>query len=124
MPRSPSQLESLMSGPRWSRDDAREILAALEASGLTVAQFAADHGVQAQRLYLWKRQLAQTSSTSLVRAPATSFIEVARSQSVPALSPARYELVLAGGGALRIRGAADIPTVRALLALLREAHAC
>jgi len=52
-----SRFDSLLSRPRWTREDAREVVAALERSGKSVSVFAADHGLDPQRLYLWRRRL-------------------------------------------------------------------
>jgi hypothetical protein len=49
---SRSRLDSLVCQPRWTREDAREVLDALERSGTSVRVFAADHGLDPQRLYL------------------------------------------------------------------------
>ena len=52
-----SRFVSLLSRPRWTREDARDVIAALERSGKSVSTFAADHGLDPQRLYLWRRRL-------------------------------------------------------------------
>jgi transposase-like protein len=41
--------------PRWTQRDAREVLAALRRSGKPVSVFAAEHGLDPQRVYLWRR---------------------------------------------------------------------
>jgi len=43
--------------PRWTERDAREVLAALRRSGKPVSVFAAEHGLDPQRVYLWRRRL-------------------------------------------------------------------
>jgi len=43
---------------RWTEQDARVALAALEHSGKSVSVFAAEHGLDPQRLYMWRRRLA------------------------------------------------------------------
>ncbi len=40
---------------RWTEREAAEILAAQEASGLTVKEFASREGVSPQRLWRWRR---------------------------------------------------------------------
>jgi transposase-like protein len=43
---------------RWTEEDPRAALAALERSGRPVSVFAAEHGLDPQRLYVWRRRLA------------------------------------------------------------------
>jgi transposase-like protein len=50
--------------PRWSEADAREVLAALERSGRPVSVFAAEHGLDAQRVYLWRRRLGASAEST------------------------------------------------------------
>jgi len=40
--------------PRWTEQDARVVLAALEQSRKPVRVFAEEHGLDPQRLYLWR----------------------------------------------------------------------
>src|ERR1700722_19913998 len=49
---------------RWTREDAREVIAALERSGKTVSVFAAEHGLDPQRVYLWRRRLGNPEPTT------------------------------------------------------------
>jgi len=107
--------------PRWTTDEARLVLDAVAASGLTCADFARAHPVDYQRLQTWRRRLATTASAP-PSAPALRFIEVP-APPAPATST-RYELQLATGEVLRVEGAVDADAVRTLLALLRTAPAC
>jgi DNA-binding NarL/FixJ family response regulator/transposase-like protein len=61
---------SLFALPRWTPDEARDVIAALEQSGKSVSLFAAEHDLDAQRLYVWRRRLG-------ARAERTTFEEVA-----------------------------------------------
>jgi transposase-like protein len=123
MPRSPTSLDLIFTHARWTPDEAREVLGSLERSGLTVAEFAAQHSIQAQRLFAWRRKFAGEPA-ALARPATPTFVEVAARREVARTLPARYELVLADGASLRVEGPIEMGTVRALLALLREAHAC
>jgi transposase-like protein len=104
---------------RWTEAQAREVLAAVAASGLGVARFAERHGVQAQRIYLWRRKLG-SSEKQLARRP--MFVEVAPRSSAPAVS--RYEIATPHGETLRIEGPVDEHAVRSLVTILREGRAC
>ncbi len=75
---------------RWSAEEARAVLKRLDASGLSVREFAARHGLDAQRLYRWRAQLAMAGS------PAAAFIEIK-----PPASTA-IEVVLRSGHVIRV----------------------
>lgn len=122
MARSPVSLARIVARLRWTPDDARVVLAALDASGLAVGAFAARHHVQAQRLFAWRRTLAARDGVS-PSAPLT-FVEVASHATVGASTPSRYEIVLATGDVLRIEGAVDADAIRTLLDVLRAGRAC
>jgi transposase-like protein len=124
MPRSPSTLESILTQRRWTRKEALAVLEAHKASSLTVAAFAAQHGIQAQRIYGWMRQSSPQPAACLARAAKPAFVEVAPCGRSAISSSARYELCIDSGGSLRVEGPVDVASVRALLALLREAHEC
>jgi CDGSH-type Zn-finger protein len=53
---------------RWTEADAKIVISALDASGRSVAAFAAREGLDPQRLYFWRRRLE--SGTDDVRNPA------------------------------------------------------
>ena len=59
--------------PRWTERDAREVLAALRRSGKPVSVFAAEHGLDPQRVHLWRRRLGGAERTTfqelIVRPP-------------------------------------------------------
>ena len=93
-------------GRRWTAEDARPILARLDASGLTVRDFAAEHGVDAQRLYHWRGRL---------RGQQPAFVEVARPA---ATSP--IEVVLGSGHVLRVPDGFGEDTLRRIVAVLDE----
>jgi transposase-like protein len=119
MPRRPGSLEQIARSRRWTEEDARVVIDALSASGLSVASFATAHGVQAQRVHAWRRKLDGAQSIEK-RAPA--FVEVdAKSRSVHS---ARYELALPDGSALRVEGEIAPDEVRTLFEILRAASSC
>jgi hypothetical protein len=55
MPTAPRR--SPFNRPRWTEEDAREVLAALQRSGKSVGVFAQERGLDPQRVYLWRRRL-------------------------------------------------------------------
>ena len=99
---------------RWTSSDARLVLKAQVASGLSVNAFAARQGLDAQRLYFWKRRL----EAELEHAPTPTFVEV-----MPR-SVAAVEVVLRSGRILRISPAIDSPTLRRLVEALEDDAGC
>ena len=57
MPRS-ATTSSYRTSARWTESEARAALSALDASSLSVIAFAQREGLDAQRLYSWRRKLA------------------------------------------------------------------
>jgi hypothetical protein len=51
--------EFAVARPRWTEQDARNALAALRRSGKPVSVFAAEQGLDPQRLYSWRRRLGK-----------------------------------------------------------------
>ena len=63
--------------PRWNTDDAREVIAALERSGKPVSVFAVEHGLDPQRVSLWRRRLgASAGYTFSARSSAREVVPV------------------------------------------------
>ncbi len=63
MPRLPAP--SPFDRPRWSVDDAQEVMAALERSGQSVSVFAAEHGLDPQRVYGWRRRIGARAERTM-----------------------------------------------------------
>jgi transposase-like protein len=120
MARSRDSVEEVMGRLRWTAEDARRVLAAVDASGSSPAAFAAQHGVQVQRLQAWRRKLARDTPAK----PALSFVEMASSPVGVSGARSRYEVVLTTGEVLRIEGPIEPDVVRTLLALLRAPAPC
>ncbi len=101
---------SPFSRPRWTEQDARAALAALERSGKSVRVFADEHGLDPQRLYLWRRRLAGGERTT--------FQEVFVRSSPAAQT---FEVVLASGVVLRVPPSFDSDALARLLDVLARA---
>ena len=100
--------------PRWTEQDARNALAALQRSGKPVSVFASEHGLDPQRLYCWRRRLGKAEPTRfqelVVRsAPAISITD----------SDAPFELVLASGVIVRVPTSFNAAALERLLEVLR-----
>jgi transposase-like protein len=98
---------------RWSEEDARQVLHALERSGQPVSAFAAEHGLDAQRVYLWRRRLG-------ARAERTTFREVV----VRAAGADRLEIVFPSGTTVRVPAGFDDDSLERLLVAVSRAGAC
>lgn len=97
---------------RWTEEEAREAIAALDASGLSTAAFAVREGLDPQRLYWWRRRVATP------RASVPAFVEVRTSSD----DCEQVEVLLRSGRVLRVSAAIDAATLRRLVeALDREA---
>jgi transposase-like protein len=108
---------------RWTEQDARRVLAALDRSGQSVRAFAEGHGIDPQRLYLWRRRFA-----SVAGGDATTFQELtvppSRASSVDRGVTAAFEIVLASGVVVRVPASFDMVSLERLLHVLTRAHAC
>src|SRR5271163_4957311 len=105
-----SRFDSILSRPRWTGEDAREVIAALERSGKPVSVFAADHGLDPQRVYLWRRRLGAAEPTTfqeIVVRPPTGRLEVAP-----------FEIVLASGDIVRVPPSFEAAALARLLDVL------
>jgi transposase-like protein len=101
--------------PRWTEQDARNALAALQRSGKPVSVFASEHGLDPQRLYCWRRRLGKAEPTTfqelVVRsAPAISITD----------SDAPFELVLRSGVVVRVPSSFEAAALERLLEVLRS----
>jgi transposase-like protein len=109
MPRSLTDLvPTRVSGRRrWRAKEARAILKHLDASGLSVREFAARHGLQMQRLYRWRAQLASSGPAAV-----PPFVEIERTTGVA------IEVVLRSGHVIRVRDGFGEDALRRVVAVL------
>lgn len=99
---------------RWTAEDAREALEAQAQSGLSPARFAAQEGIEAQRLYWWSRRLGAVKHRA-------EFVEL-----VPARVGSerrRFEVVLRSGVVVRVGEDFDPAALVRLITTL-ESVAC
>jgi len=56
----------------WGEPEAREALSELADSGESIVQFPRRRGVSEQRIYCWKKRIAQTAAPAFVAVPLTA----------------------------------------------------
>jgi transposase-like protein len=103
--------------PRWTREDAREVISALERSGKPVSAFAAEHGLDPQRVYLWRRRLGKAERTTfqeLVVRPAGDRPE----------AHTYFEIALSGGDVVRVPASFEATALARLLDVLARPRSC
>jgi transposase-like protein len=106
--------------PRWTEQDARAALAALDRSGLSVRQFAAEQGLDPQRLWLWRRRVAggdRTTFQELIVRPSSA-------ESAIDGDADRFEVVFGSGVVVRVPPSFDSASLVRLVEALRQARAC
>lgn len=104
--------------PRWTEQDARAALAALERSGKSVRQFAAEHGLDPQRFWSWRRRVAGGDRTTFQE------LIVRPSAAVAAHGGDAFEIVLGSGTVVRVPPSFDSAALVRLLEALAQARAC
>jgi transposase-like protein len=119
MPTAPHR--SPFNRPRWTEEDAREVIGELQRSGQSVSVFAAERGLDPQRVYLWRRRFGSV----VERAP---FREVvvrrAHSQPMDGSASPWFEIALGSGHLIRVPASFDADALRRLLEVLATATAC
>jgi hypothetical protein len=98
---------------RWDAAEARRVLAALEASGLGLLQFAEREGLQPVRLQRWRRRLAREEGR-------VAFVEVGRPTSALGL----IEVVLVTGRVVRVAESVDVAALGRIVEMLEQVPAC
>lgn len=54
--------DEVLGAKRWTKRQAEWVIRQWQSSGHSVRRFAEEHGLDAQRVYLWRRQLGVQSS--------------------------------------------------------------
>jgi transposase-like protein len=127
MPKTESQSSSTyLKRRRWTAEEAKQALTALDQSGLSPGAFAAREGLSPQRLWRWRRQLGTPAAATfeeIVRRDAGSILEGEATAPAP-LGADRFEIVLVSGRVVRVPALFDATALRQLLAIVDEVRAC
>ena len=103
---------------RWTEQDARFVLDALERSGKSLRVFAEEHGLDPQRLYVWRRRVDNGDGTTFRE------LIVRPSFSAHAADGGSFEIVLASGVMVRVPSSFDASALARQLKVLTQARAC
>jgi transposase-like protein len=104
----------------WSVAEARAVLSAQAASGLSVGAFARREGLDDERLYRWQRRLAREGKSEARAAPATPpLLELRPPASLRLATSAAVEIVLASGVTLRVAETIESAVLVRLVTALR-----
>jgi hypothetical protein len=109
--------------PSRSRDEWIELVKAWEASGLSTAQFAEAHGLQAKALSTWRWRLrTQPGRPSEAAAPRLVQVSVADLMGTGDTSTGRWELTTIEGHRLRVLAPVAGAELEVLLRTLVRGH--
>ncbi len=100
---------------RWTEQIAREVVAALEDSGESLAAFAKREGISAKRLYRWRARLSTQG--------ALAFVELSPCKVAPVVGTGVFEIVIGSVRSVRVPPDFDASALRRLLDVL-EAERC
>jgi transposase-like protein len=112
-------MRSLFNRSRWTEQDARAVLAALEGSGQSVREFAEEHGLDPQRLWSWRRRVAGGDTTTFRELVVRPAQPTASQQERPA-----FEVGLPSGIVIRVPAGFEPAALAQLLDVLAQARAC
>jgi len=102
--------------PHWTREYACKVIAELEACDLTMAQFAREQGVSAERIGKWRRKLRHEAESAGPR-----FVElVARGSS----SPGTIRVNCPSGHQIEVEGVGLLAGLRLALQAVSESARC
>jgi len=99
---------------RWTEQDARQALAALQRSGKAVSVFAAEHGIDPQRLLSWRRRLGVAERTTFQELIVRSAPQISVTDG-----GASFELALPSGVVVRVPASFNTAALERLLEVLR-----
>jgi transposase-like protein len=122
-PRSQSS-STYLNRRRWTEEEAKQALTAWAQSGLSPGAFATREGLDAQRLWRWRRKLGTPTGPvfeEIVCQDAASGLE--RQPPAPS-EQERFEIVLPSGRVVRVPASFDATALRHLLAVVDEVPPC
>lgn len=107
-------LARLTDSRRWTVDDARAVVAAYVASGLSARAFSLREGIDPQRLRRWNRAIGESPRS----AETPTFVEVPRERADI------VEIVLRNGRVVRVAESVDVAALARIADALDGGVAC
>lgn len=106
----------------WSEDEGRQVVAAWEASGDSVASFARRAGLVAQRVYWWKERLGRSGTGERALTAAPAFLPVSVRAEAVRLGNAAVTVTTSDGLRIEVADldASSAAWVATLVKTLRE----
>jgi transposase-like protein len=105
---------------RWTPEDARAVIVALERSGKSVSTFAVEHGLDPQRVYLWRRRLGKAEPTTFREI----VVHASPSRADGPRGDAAFEIALTSGIVVRVPASFDEAALARLLEVLVRVREC
>ena len=105
----------------YTQDQKRQIVAETLMAGVSVARVARRHGINANVVFTWRKQLRQATAVKLLPvqvADGSAPAPKRRYAGKPVPEVGFIEIELAGGHRVRVHGAADSRTVRSVIEAL------
>ena len=121
--RTPSSSTRLNSH-RWTAEDAKEVLLALDQSGLSVYAFALREGLSPHRLWRWRRELGASAAPAFEEIVRHDTASGPEGEATAAAKRERFEIVLGSGRVVRVPASFDPSALRQLLAIVDEVRPC
>jgi hypothetical protein len=110
----------------WTPKEAKEALGALAQSGVPLATFASDKGLDAQRLVRWRRRLGADvpETVTFEEVSARPVASAFGGGPTPPSERDRFEIVLRSGLLVRVPESFTTDALRRLLDTLGEVRSC
>ena len=121
--RSPS-LSSSLRRRRWTAEDAKQALSALDQSGLSPHAFAMREGLDPQRLWRWRRKFAAAAAPPFEEIVRRDTASVVDREATSCGKQQPFEIVLGSGRVLRVPTSFDAGALRRLLTLVDAVRPC
>lgn len=114
-----TRLRQAVAKRRWTEDDARTVIDALDRSGESVAAFGEQHGLDPWRTWRWRNQLREPDPPVPPDALASVFTVALRNDEGATAGRSPIEVELPDGIIVRLASDFDTNSVRRLLDVLR-----
>jgi transposase len=105
---------------RWSRSEKEQIVAAAMEAGAVASEVARAAGIYPSQLFRWRQQLCAVARTMPVFSPVAVVPGPGVAPALPT-TPEAVEIEFANGTRMRLRGAVEASTIKAMVTVLAKA---